>query len=90
MNIPFCMGVGGSFDVVAGKFKRHQTEFRNRLRMGLSVETRTTPNVQKKCRRYAKVCGDGLASKVLGFEVPQPAPEQRLLYAKVTFPNRSG
>nr|WP_243122338.1 WecB/TagA/CpsF family glycosyltransferase [Clostridium septicum] len=23
INIPFCMGVGGSFDVVAGKLKEH-------------------------------------------------------------------
>ena len=60
MNIPFCMGVGGSFDVVAGKFKRAPwMGTASRFRMGVSVETRTTPNVQTKRRGHAQVCSDG-------------------------------
>ena len=35
----------------------------SRLRMGLSVEARTPPNVQTKCCRYAKVCGDGFGEQ---------------------------
>ena len=77
MNIPFCMGVGGSFDVVAGKFKRAPGWVQ---RAGLEWAYRWKQEPRRMFRRNAvdmpKFVAMVLASKVLGLEVPQPAPEQ--------------
>ena len=77
MNIPFCMGVGGSFDVVAGKFKRAPGWVQ---KAGLEWAYRWKQEPRRMFRRNAvdmpKFVAMVLASKVLGLEVPQPAPEQ--------------
>lgn len=76
MDIPFCMGVGGSFDVVAGKFKRAPTWVQ---KAGLEWAYRWKQEPRRMFRRNAvdmpKFVAMVLASKVLGLEVPQPPPE---------------
>lgn len=73
MNIPFCMGVGGSFDVVAGKFKRAPDWVQ---KMGLEWAYRWKQEPKRMFRRNAidmpKFVAMVVASKVLGLEVPQP------------------
>ena len=77
MNIPFCMGVGGSFDVVAGKFKRAPVWVQ---KAGLEWAYRWKQEPRRMFRRNAvdmpKFVAMVLASKVLGLEVPQPAAEK--------------
>ena len=77
MNIPFCMGVGGSFDVVAGKFKRAPSWVQ---KAGLEWAYRWKQEPRRMFRRNAvdmpKFVAMVLASKVLGLEVPQPSSEQ--------------
>ena len=73
MNIPFCMGVGGSFDVVAGKFKRAPIWVQ---KMGLEWAYRWKQEPKRMFRRNAvdmpKFVAMVLACKILGLEVPQP------------------
>ena len=73
MNVPFCMGVGGSFDVVAGKFKRAPEWVQ---RAGLEWAYRWKQEPRRMFRRNAvdmpKFVAMVLASKALGLEVPQP------------------
>lgn len=73
MNVPFCMGVGGSFDVVAGKFKRAPEWVQ---RAGLEWVYRWKQEPRRMFRRNAvdmpKFVAMVLASKALGLEVPQP------------------
>lgn len=73
MNIPFCMGVGGSFDVVSGKFKRAPEWVQ---KMGLEWAYRWKQEPKRMFRRNAvdmpKFVAMVVASKVLGLEVPQP------------------
>lgn len=73
MNIPFCMGVGGSFDVVAGKFKRAPDWVQ---KVGLEWAYRWKQEPKRMFRRNAvdmpKFVAMVVASKVLGLEVPQP------------------
>ncbi len=76
MDIPFCMGVGGSFDVVAGKFKRAPQWVQ---RAGLEWAYRWKQEPRRMFRRNAidmpKFVAMVLASKALGLEVPQPRGE---------------
>jgi N-acetylglucosaminyldiphosphoundecaprenol N-acetyl-beta-D-mannosaminyltransferase len=73
MKVPFCMGVGGSFDVVAGKFKRAPEWVQ---RAGLEWAYRWKQEPRRMFRRNAvdmpKFVAMVLASKALGLEVPQP------------------
>ena len=50
INIPFCMGVGGSFDVIAGKVKEAPKVLQNRTGMDIPLEARTQKNAETKCR----------------------------------------
>ena len=73
MDIHFCMGVGGSFDVVAGKFDRAPNWVQQ---MGLEWAYRWKQEPRRMFRRNAvdmpKFVAMVLASKVLGLEVPKP------------------
>jgi N-acetylglucosaminyldiphosphoundecaprenol N-acetyl-beta-D-mannosaminyltransferase len=74
MDIAFCMGVGGSFDVVAGKFKRAPEWVQ---RAGLEWVYRWKQEPRRMLRRNAidmpKFVAMVLASRILGLEVPQPS-----------------
>ena len=73
MNIHYCMGVGGSFDVVAGKFARAPEWVQQ---MGLEWAYRWKQEPRRMFRRNAvdmpKFVAMVLANKVLGLEVPKP------------------
>lgn len=51
MNVPFCMGVGGSFDIVAGKTKR-APEWMQKTGMEWSYRIMQEP--QRMWKRYAR------------------------------------
>ena len=51
MNVPFCMGVGGSFDIVAGKTKRAPIWMQN---YGLEWFYRIMQEPRRMWKRYAK------------------------------------
>jgi len=51
MQVPFCMGVGGSFDVVAGKTKRAPKWMQNN---GLEWSYRLVQEPRRMLKRYAK------------------------------------
>ncbi len=51
MKVPFCMGVGGSFDIVAGKTKRAPLWMQN---VGLEWLYRIYQEPRRMWKRYAK------------------------------------
>ena len=71
MNIPYCMGVGGSFDVIAGKVKRAPKLLQ---RLGLEWTYRWKQEPRRMLRRNAidtpKFLALVVTSKITGLEVP--------------------
>lgn len=72
MAIPFCMGVGGSFDVISGKFKRAPMWVQ---KMGLEWAYRWKQEPKRMFRRnmvdMPKFMALVLVHKVFGLEVPR-------------------
>ncbi len=71
MNVPFSMGVGGSFDVISGKFKRAPKWVQE---LGLEWAYRWKQEPRRMLRRNAidmpKFVGMVVAHKIFGLEVP--------------------
>ena len=71
MQVPFCMGVGGSFDVKAGKVKRAPKWMQ---RVGLEWSYRFLQEPKRMLRRNAvdtpKFLALALAAKLTGLEIP--------------------
>ena len=72
INIPFCMGVGGSFDVIAGKVKRAPKVLQ---RLGLEWTYRWKQEPRRMLRRNVvdtpKFVALVVINKLTGLEVPQ-------------------
>ena len=72
INIPFCMGVGGSFDVIAGKVKRAPKILQ---KLGLEWTYRWKQEPKRMLRRNIVDTPKFLAlvviNKLTGLEVPQ-------------------
>ena len=50
MNVPFCMGVGGSFDIIAGRTKRAPLWMQN---IGMGWFYRLLQEPKRMWKRYA-------------------------------------
>ena len=60
MGVPFCMGVGGSFDIIAGRTKRAplwMQKYRNGMVLPLVAGTKE--DVETLCDDESDVCLDG-------------------------------